>query len=73
MSPEKVAVLRTLALSPSASIAPNLVAVVAQLESGGYVSHGPSGWMATAKGCEAIPEPSRTVAVVQHGPRLQAQ
>ena len=73
MSPENLAVLRTLALGPSRSIAPNLIAVVAQLELAGYVSHTSSGWMSTAKGCEAISEPSRTVAVVQHDSGRQAR
>jgi hypothetical protein len=67
MSPENFAILKTLALQPSLSLAPNLECVVARLASAGYVSWDPSGWSATAKGCEAISEPSGGFAVVEHG------
>jgi hypothetical protein len=54
MNPEIVALLRSLALRPSPDVAPNLRPVVTSLESEGYVTNGPSGWVATAKGCEVV-------------------
>ena len=54
MSPEDLAVLKSLAIRPSLSIAPGLQQAVARLQGAGYISHGPSGWMATAKGCELV-------------------
>jgi hypothetical protein len=54
MSPDKLAVLKSLALRPSASVAPGILPIVAGLRDGGYVADGPSGWMATAKGCEVL-------------------
>jgi hypothetical protein len=54
MSPEKLAVLKSLALRPSASVVPSLLPIVTGLKEGGYVTDGPSGWIATAKGCEVL-------------------
>lgn len=54
MSPEDLAVLKSLAIRPSASIAPGILAVVTGLQQQGYVTHAASGWIATAKGCELV-------------------
>jgi hypothetical protein len=54
MSPENLAVLKSLAIRPSRSITPNLRPIVAGLHEAGYIASGPSGWSATAKGCEVL-------------------
>jgi hypothetical protein len=54
MSPEKIAILKTLAIRPSASVAISVQPMVTALEQDGYVTNGPSGWSTTAKGCELI-------------------
>jgi hypothetical protein len=54
MSPEKLAVLRTLAIRPSSSLAASLLPTVISLEQGGLVTNTPTGWIATAKGCEVL-------------------
>ena len=64
MSPEDLAVLKSLAIRPSLSIAPGLQRAVARLQGAGYISHGPSGWMATAKGCEWVEAREPTLASV---------
>jgi hypothetical protein len=61
MSPENLAVLKSLAIRPSHSIAPSLLPVVAQLQQAGFVAPSPSGWSATAKGCELV-EQQRHIA-----------
>jgi hypothetical protein len=59
MPAEHVAVLKSLVLRPSALLAPNLEGIVRALETAGYVSKSPAGWIATAKGCEEL-ERART-------------
>jgi hypothetical protein len=54
MSPESVAILKTLALRPSPSIATSVRPMVEKLEHSGYVANGPDGWSTTAKGCELL-------------------
>lgn len=54
MSSEKLAVLKSLALRPSATLTASLMPIVARLQQEGYVTDGPSGWVATAKGCEVL-------------------
>ena len=54
MSPENMAVLKSLAIRPSQSIAPSLQPIVAGLQEAGFVTSSPSGWSATAKGCEIL-------------------
>ena len=54
MSPENLALLKTLAIRPSASVAVNVRAMIEALERSGYVANGPHGWSTTAKGCELI-------------------
>jgi hypothetical protein len=54
MSPEKLAVLRSLAMRPSPSLPASMLPIVVGLQQGGYAMEGPSGWIATAKGCEAL-------------------
>ena len=54
MSPENLAVLKSLAIRPSQSIVPSIQPIVIGLQQAGYVTNGPSGWIATAKGCEAL-------------------
>jgi hypothetical protein len=51
MNDIELALLRSLALRPVQAVAPALQPVVAVLHDGGYVMHGPPGWMATEKGC----------------------
>ena len=51
---ESLALLRSLAIRPSEHIAPSLQGMVGALEQAGYIARSPSGWLATAKGCEAI-------------------
>ena len=50
MLPESLAILKTLAIRPSASIATSLQSMVEALEHDGYVANGPDGWSTTAKG-----------------------
>jgi hypothetical protein len=54
MSPENLAVLKSLAIRPSKDIAPSLQPVVAGLQQAGFITSSPSGWSATAKGCEVL-------------------
>ena len=54
MSPENLAVLKSLAMRPSQSIAPTLQPIVIRLQEAGFVANSPSGWSATAKGCEVL-------------------
>ena len=54
MSPENLALLKTLAIRPSASVTVNVRSMVEALEQSGYVANGPHGWSTTAKGCELI-------------------
>ena len=70
MSPENVAILKTLAIRPSASIATSVRCMVEMLEQDGYVANGPDGWSTTAKGCELL-ERQRTSALL--GSRSQPQ
>jgi len=51
-----LALLKSLALRPSRSIAHNLEPIVAALQTAGYVTRGPEGWIATAAGCAMIQE-----------------
>jgi hypothetical protein len=54
MSPEILAVLKSLAIRPSQSIVPCVQPIVIGLQQAGYITSGPSGWIATAKGCEIL-------------------
>ena len=54
MSPQNLAVLKSLAIRPSQSIVPSIQPIVIGLQQAGYVTNGPSGWIATAKGCEVL-------------------
>jgi hypothetical protein len=54
MSPEDFAVLKSLAIRPSQSIAPALQPIVAELRKAGFITNDLSGWIATAKGCEVL-------------------
>jgi hypothetical protein len=76
MSPGNVAILKTLAIRPSPSIAWSVRPMVETLEQGGYVANGPDGWSTTAKGCELLEqqrldavfkEPALGAPVVRHG------
>jgi hypothetical protein len=58
MSPESLAVLKSLAIRPSQSIAPSLQSIVAGLQQAGFVDRGPSGWITSAKGCEILQQPT---------------
>src|SRR5262245_54448302 len=64
MSPEKLAVLRTLAIRPSSSLAESLLPTVISLEQGGLVTNTPTGWIATAKGCEML-EGQRPAGIIR--------
>jgi hypothetical protein len=78
MSPENVAILKTLAIRPSPSIATSVRPMVEALEQSGHVANGPDGWSTTAKGCELLErqrldalfkEPALCAPVVGHGAR----
>jgi hypothetical protein len=51
-----LALLKSLALRPSRTIAQNLEPIVVALHDAGYVTRGPEGWIATAAGCAMIQE-----------------
>ena len=52
---EKLALLKSLAVRPCRSIAPNLQRLVDELHSEGYLTEDKaSGWTATAQGCTEI-------------------
>jgi hypothetical protein len=59
MPEHHLALLKSLALQPTRSIARNLEEIVAALHTAGYVARGPDGWMATASGCAAIEQQRR--------------
>jgi len=54
MSPEKLAVLKSLTIRPSSSLAESVLPIVIGLQQGGFVTDSPTGWVATAKGCEVL-------------------
>jgi hypothetical protein len=54
MPEQNLALLRTLAIHPVRTIASSLEPIVIALQSAGYVTYSPDGWIATAKGCELI-------------------
>ena len=54
MREQNLALLRTLAIRPVRTIAPSLEPIVNALQSAGYISDSPDGWIATAEGCELI-------------------
>jgi hypothetical protein len=60
MEYEFIALLKSLAYRPSPNVAPSIRPMVDVLELGGYVVKTPSGWTATAKGCEALEADRRT-------------
>jgi hypothetical protein len=70
MSPENLAILKTLAIRPSASIATSVRCMVEVLEQDGYVANGSDGWATTEKGCELL-ERQRMSALL--GSRNQPQ
>jgi hypothetical protein len=51
-----LALLKSLVLRPSRTIAHNLEPIVVALHDAGYVTRGPEGWIATAAGCAMIQE-----------------
>jgi hypothetical protein len=61
MPDEHMAVLKSLAIRPSPTIAPNIEPILSALLDAGYVTRGPDGWIATAQGCNLI-EGKRAVA-----------
>ena len=54
MPEQNLALLRTLAIRPVRTIASSLEPIVIALQSAGYVTYSPDGWIATAEGCELI-------------------
>jgi hypothetical protein len=62
MPEHHLALLRSLAIRPTRSIADNLAPILSELQAAGYVSFGPEGWTATAVGCTII-EKSRAPGV----------
>jgi hypothetical protein len=54
MPEQYLALLKSLALRPSRTIAHNLEPIVVALRNAGYVTRGPEGWIATAAGCAMI-------------------
>jgi hypothetical protein len=78
MSPENVAILKTLAIRPSPSIATSVRPMVETLVQSGHVANGPDGWSTTAKGCELLEqqrldalfkEPALSAPNERHGAR----
>lgn len=59
MPEQDLALLRTLAIRPVRTIASSLEPIVIALQSAGYVTYSPDGWIATAKGCELIEQKRR--------------
>ena len=59
MPEHHLALLKSLAIRPSRTIAPNLEPIVTALHNAGYVTCGPEGWIATAAGCSKIQESGR--------------
>jgi hypothetical protein len=59
MPEQYLALLKSLALRPSRTIAHNLEPIVAALHNAGYVTCGPEGWIATAAGCAMIQDRAR--------------
>ena len=51
-----LALLKSLAIRPTRTIAPNLNPIVTALHTAGYVTCGSEGWIATAAGCTKIEE-----------------
>jgi hypothetical protein len=56
MPEQYLALLKSLALRPSRTIAHNLEPIAVALLNAGYVARGPEGWIATAAGCAMIQE-----------------
>jgi hypothetical protein len=56
MPEHHLALLKSLALRPTRTIAHNLGPILSALSRAGYVTCGPDGWMATASGCAIIEE-----------------
>jgi hypothetical protein len=54
MPEHQLALLRSLAMRPSRSIADNLAPILSALHAAGCVTFGPEGWTATAAGCTMI-------------------
>jgi hypothetical protein len=67
MSPEDFAVLKSLAIRPSQSIAPGLQPIVAELQKAGFITNDLSGWIATAKGCEVLQQEPQPFAFQPSG------
>ena len=65
MSPEKLAVLKSLAIRPSSSLAESVLPIAIRLQQGGFVTNSPTGWIATAKGCEIL-EQQRASSTLLH-------
>jgi len=54
MSPEKLVRPKDTGNPPELIVAESLVPIVVSLEQGGLVTNTPTGWIATAKGCEVL-------------------
>jgi hypothetical protein len=67
MSPEALALLRSLAMRPH-RVATNLHPLLEALEKDGCVSNTSHGWTATAKGCEIL-EKGRTQQFISRNDR----
>jgi len=69
MHHQKLALLRSLAMRPSQSVAPCLQPLLEELAGSGYVVRDQhAGWMTTAEGCKLI-ENARTAPAVATLPR----
>ena len=65
MSSEKLALLKSLAIRSSSSLAEPVLPIVIGLQQGGLVTDSPTGWIATAKGCEVL-EQQRASSTLLH-------
>ena len=64
MTDIELALLRSLAISPIQTVSSGLLPTLAALHQAGYIAQGPSGWLATERGC---------VTLEQMRPKAQAK
>jgi hypothetical protein len=68
MQHDSLALLRALAERPSRTVAPSLQRLLDELVEAGLVARdGDGGWMATARGCDAIERHRRSLALHERG------
>jgi len=68
MYEQRLALLRSLTMRPSPTIASNIEPLLIALRDSGYVTCGADGWFATAEGCELV-ESRRTADKARLNPK----